>query len=135
MRRFWQAQLLGQLAVYAVPHVIEVGVGGVNGDVVFQRLHDGLLYFVSPSQAFERAENDGMVAHHHVAAAPQSFVHHGWGAVERNQNAGYFGLRVAALQAGIVILFLVGEGRCLFKGAGKVSNGGHGASAKTLNEE
>ena len=46
-------------------------------------------------------------------------------AIPAYEDAGYFGLRVAALQAGIIVAFLVGEGCGRFEQAGKVLNGRH----------
>ena len=73
------------------------------------------------------------MGHYHVAAPPDGLVHDGRRAVQRNQHAGDFLLRVAALQSGIVVGFLVGEGRGGFQRAGKVLNGRHFSQLKIEN--
>ena len=100
-------------------------MGGVDGHVTFQCQNDGLLDFIGPGEALEGSENDWMVAHHHVTAAPQSLGYYGWSSVEGYEDAGDFDLWVTALQAGIVVTFLVGKGCGGFQQAGQVLNGRH----------
>ena len=100
-------------------------MGGVDGHVVFEGGDDGLFHFIGPGETLEGPENDRMVGYYYVAATPHGLGHHGRGAVQCYEYAGYFGLRVTALQAGVVVAFLVGEGRGGFQQAGEVLNGRH----------
>ena len=69
-----KAEHVGHFVAYAVPCRVEVGVRRVDGHVVAQGA-DGYAFGVGASgKLLESAENQRMVAHHHVAAASQSLV-------------------------------------------------------------
>jgi hypothetical protein len=77
-----EAQLLGQLRIYALKHIVEVGVGRINGHVGFERRHNGLFDQALAGEPFERPENDWVMTHDYVAAALAGLGYHGGRAVE-----------------------------------------------------
>jgi hypothetical protein len=107
-------------------HVVEVGMGRINGHVGLERGHDSLLHQALAREPLQRFENNRMVAQHHIAAPLHRFGYYGWGAVQGNQHASYLRAGQAALQAGIVVALLIGEGSGRFEQLGKVLNGGQG---------
>ncbi len=72
-----EAQFLGQLSVYALMYVVEVGMGGINGYVVLDGLDEGLLYLVGSRKALEGAKYHRVVGHYHVAAPAYRFIYYG----------------------------------------------------------
>ena len=101
-----QIEPFGQGAVDAPGQVVEVGVGGVDGDAVPDEADDGAARLVVGGDAAQTAEDEGMVGDDEVEAQGDGLVGDGGGEVEGYEDAGAGNLPFADEESGVVVIFL-----------------------------
>ena len=101
-----EAQLFAEGAVDAPRQVVEVGVGGVDGDAVADEADGGAAGLGAVGDALEAGEDEGVVGDDEVGAQGDGFVDDGGGEVEGYEDAAAGLLAVAEEEAGVVVVFL-----------------------------
>src|SRR5690606_30982472 len=125
-----ESQLLTDHVIDPLETVVQGGVNGVDGNIIFDCFDDGLLHISGPAEVLYSGKDNGVKAHNEVAVLFQSLVNHCLQGVEGYQHSGDFPVLGAGKQAYIVKTFGIGQGSKLFNGIGDVLD----AHFKILNQ-
>ena len=107
-----QLQPVGQDAVDTSEHIIEVGVGGIGGNVVLYQPHHQSSGGIAGGDALHAAEDKGMVGDNQVGTFGYGLIDHLVGEVEGNEYAAAFLRGVAYQKTGIVVVLLILRVKC-----------------------
>ena len=122
----FQTQPPRDLAVHTVDHIVQVGVDGVNGNVLPEGQFNGAFNGVRAGKPFQPFEDDRMMADDEVAAFAFGLHHNRFVAVYAHQRCPGFALQVTYLEPTIVIVLLKGRWCPAFE---NVDDGGDGRIA------
>ena len=102
-----EAQFLGEDAADAPGEVVEVGVGGVDGDGVADEADDHTPGLGAVGEAFDAGEDEGVVGDDEVEPPGDALVDDLGGEVEGHECAAVGGGAFAEEEAGVVVIFLI----------------------------
>ena len=101
-----QAEALGEGAVDAPGEVVQVGVGGIDGDAVLGKSEDGATEFALRGDAAQAGEDKGVVGDDEVEPQGDGFAGHVGREVEGHEGAAVGLVGMAEEEAGVVVVFL-----------------------------
>ena len=101
-----QSQTVGQHTTHAQVAVIQIGMHGNDGNVMLDSFHNDALDKGLRRDMLQPMENQRVVADNEVAMFGYSFVKQLFGHIQGNQGLVRLGVKVADLQASVVVIFL-----------------------------
>ena len=101
-----QAEALGEGAVDAPRQVVEVGVGGIDGDAVLGEGEDGAAELALRGDAAQAGEDEGVVGDDEVEPQVDGFFYYFGREVEGYEGAAVGFVGMAEEEAGVVVVFL-----------------------------
>ena len=102
-----QPEMEGEDTVDALFEIVEIGMGGIDCNIVFDKGDDGTASGIGRCDAFDAAEDEGMMGDNEVGAKGNGFVDNSRGEVEGDKSPRAFAVRIAEEESGIVVVFLV----------------------------